>query len=163
MGDDLSRAILSPNHRVVGVVINAIDDRLSSAEQIRDDWTHQPHQPTRITPEAGPRFRPGGHPRQRPRSRLAPPRRPQRPSGDRGRWRPKSQDLAEDEIVVTGRRVKDGTGGNSIIVPWSERVYYGRQQNGYHGGATPQEMVCPLVFLKDRSSAYSGLFRLRAS
>ncbi len=31
--------ILSPNHRVVGVVINAIDDRLSSAEQIRDDWT----------------------------------------------------------------------------------------------------------------------------
>ena len=75
-----------------------------------------------------------------------------------GRWRPKSQDLAEDEIALTGRRVKDGAGGNSITVPWSERVYYGRQQNGYHGGATPQEMVCPLVLLKDRSSAYSGLF-----
>ena len=43
-------------------------------------------------------------------------------------------------------------------MPWSERVFYGRQQNGYHGGATPQEMVCPLVLLKDRSSAYSGLF-----
>jgi hypothetical protein len=37
-------------------------------------------------------------------------------------------------------------------------LYYGRQQNGYHGGATPQEMVCPLVLLRDRSSAYSGLF-----
>ena len=33
MGDELSRAILSPNHRVVGVVINAIDDRLSSASR----------------------------------------------------------------------------------------------------------------------------------
>jgi hypothetical protein len=61
-------------------------------------------------------------------------------------------------MIITGRRVKDGAGGNAITVPWSERVYYGRQQNGYHGGATPQEMVCPLVLLKDRSSTYSGLF-----
>ena len=49
-------------------------------------------------------------------------------------------------------------GGNAVIVPWSETIYYGRQQNGYHGGATPQEMVCPLVILTDKSSAYSGLF-----
>ena len=39
IGDELSKAILSPNHRVVGVVINAIDDRLGGAQQIRDDWT----------------------------------------------------------------------------------------------------------------------------
>src|SRR5262249_9353049 len=36
--------------------------------------------------------------------------------------------------------------------------FYERQHNGYHGGATPQEMVCPLVILRDKSSAYSGLF-----
>ena len=48
---------------------------------------------------------------------------------------------------------------NSTIVPWSEQVYYGHQQNGYHGGASPQEMTCPLVVLTDKSSAYSGLFR----
>ena len=29
----------------------------------------------------------------------------------------------------------------------------------YHGGATPQEMVCPLVLLTDRSSDYSNLKR----
>ena len=50
-------------------------------------------------------------------------------------------------------------GASSVIVPWSEKVYYSRQQNGYHGGATPQEMVCPLVLLTDKTSAYSGLYR----
>jgi hypothetical protein len=50
-------------------------------------------------------------------------------------------------------------GSDSVIVPWSEKVYYSRQQNGYHGGATPQEMVCPLVLLTDKTSAYLGLYR----
>ena len=39
VGDDLSKAVLSPNNRIVGVVINAIDDRLSGAQQIRDNWS----------------------------------------------------------------------------------------------------------------------------
>ena len=39
------------------------------------------------------------------------------------------------------------TGLSTIIVPWMETIYYKRQQNGYHGGATPQEMICPLVIL----------------
>ena len=43
-------------------------------------------------------------------------------------------------------------------MPWVETIYYGRQQNGYHGGATPQEMVSPLVILMDKTSTYSGLF-----
>ena len=38
---------------------------------------------------------------------------------------------------------------NTIIVPWTETIYYKRQQNGYHGGATPQEMICPLIILSD--------------
>ncbi len=158
IGDDLSRAILSQNHRVVGVVINAIDDRLSSAEQIRDDWTLNRISPLgsllKLARDSGRVVilaSDHGHVWHRPDARNV-------PLETGGRWRPKSQDLADDEILVTGRRVRDGAGGNTITVPWSERVSYGRQQNGYHGGATPQEIVCPLVLLKDRSSAYSGLF-----
>ena len=150
MGDDLSRAILSPNHRVVGVVINAIDDRLSSAQQIRDDWTINRISPLgsllKLARDSGRVVilaSDHGHVWHRPDARNV-------PLETGGRWRPKSQDLADDEMVITGRRVKDGAGGNAITVPWSERVYYGRQQNGYHGGATPQEMVCPLVLLKDQ-------------
>src|SRR5271157_899086 len=154
----LSRAILSPNHRVVGVVINAIDDRLASAQQIRDDWTINRIGPLgsllKLARDSGRVVilaSDHGHVWHRPDARNV-------PLETGGRWRPKSQDLAEDEITLSGRRVKDDVGGNSITVPWSERVFYGRQQNGYHGGATLQEMVCPLVLLKDRSSAYSGLF-----
>ena len=54
--------------------------------------------------------------------------------------------------------MRDDSGQNAVVVPWVETIYYGRQQNGYHGGATPQEMVCSLVILTDKSSAYSGLF-----
>ena len=60
-------------------------------------------------------------------------------------------------MVLTGGRVRDDKGRQAVIAPWAETVYYGRPQNGYHGGVTPQEMVCPLVLLTDKSSAYSGL------
>ena len=39
VGDDLSRAVLSPNNRVVGVVINAIDDFLSKGDQMPMLWS----------------------------------------------------------------------------------------------------------------------------
>ncbi len=39
VGDDLSRAILSQNDRVVGVVINAIDDFLSKGDQMPMLWS----------------------------------------------------------------------------------------------------------------------------
>jgi hypothetical protein len=158
MSDDVGKAILELHNRVVGVVINAIDDRLATAQQIRDDWTINRISPLgsllKLARDSGRVVilaSDHGHVWHRPDARTV-------PMETGGRWRPKRQDLADDEISISGRRVRDGAGGNIITVPWSERVFYGRQQNGYHGGATPQEMICPLVLLKDRSSAYSGLF-----
>jgi hypothetical protein len=158
VGEELSRAILSPGHRVVGVVLNAIDDRLAGAQQVRDDWTIHRISPLgslltlardsgRVVVLASDH----GHVWHRSDARSVP-----REAG--GRWRPRGEAPADDEIALTGGRVRDGAGGTSVVVPWSERVHYGRPQNGYHGGATPQEMVCPLVLLADRSSAYTGLF-----
>jgi hypothetical protein len=159
LNDELGQAILSPNHRVVGVVINAIDDRLASAQQIRDDWTID-----RISP-LGPLLKLArdtgrvvvlasdhGHVWHRADARNV-------PIETGGRWRPRNENIAEDEIALAGKRVHGGTSGGSVIVPWSERVYYGRPQNGYHGGATPQEMVCPLVLLIDNSSEYSKIYK----
>ena len=85
-------------------------------------------------------------------------------SGEAGsRWRPNSGDVQDGEIVISGSRARDDAGQNSVIVPWSETIYYKRQQNGYHGGATPQEMVAPLVILtevdlNEKNDAYPGLF-----
>ena len=59
-------------------------------------------------------------------------------------------------MLFPGKRVIPA---DSIIVPWTETIHYKRKQHGYHGGATPQEMVCPLVLLTDRSSDYSELKR----
>src|SRR5690606_35626367 len=80
-----------------------------------------------------------------------------RPHDESSRWRSNDGKCSDDEIVLKGSRVI--AGDKSIIVPWTEKVYYGSQQNGYHGGATPQEMVCPVILLTDKTSAYSGLAR----
>jgi hypothetical protein len=156
-------AILETKNRIVGVVINAIDDRLSSAQQIRDDWTIN-----RISPLATllKRARDAdrvvilasdhGHVWHRPDSRML--------SSEVGsRWRPNTGDLVDEEIVISGSRVRDDADQNSVIVPWAETIYYKRQHNGYHGGATPQEMVAPLVILtevdlNEQNSAYPGLY-----
>lgn len=79
------------------------------------------------------------------------------------RWRPNSGGVQDGEIVISGSRARDDVGQNSVIVPWSETIYYKRQQNGYHGGATPQEMIAPLVILtevdlNEKNDAYPGLF-----
>ena len=163
LSKDVNDAIVEAKNRIVGVVINAIDDRLSSAQQIRDDWTIN-----RISPLATllKRARDAdrvvilasdhGHVWHRPDARLL--------SGDAGsRWRPNSGDVQDGEIVISGSRARDDTGKNSVIVPWSETIYYKRQHNGYHGGATPQEMVAPLVILtgvdlNEKNNAYPGLY-----
>lgn len=158
LGDDLAKAVLSPSHRVVGVVINAIDDRLAGAPQIRDDWTIHRIGPLgsllKLARDSGrvvALASDHGHVWHRADARTM-------PLETGGRWRPAGGEVAGDEVVLAGGRVRDAADGTSVVVPWSERVRYGRPQNGYHGGATPQEMTCPLVLLTDHSSAYTGLY-----
>ena len=158
VGDDLSRAILSPNNRIVGVVVNAIDDFLSKSDQMPMVWSV-----SRISPLGAllKRARDSGrvvvlasdhgHVWHRPDAKSY--------SSDEGsRWRASIGEPRDGELLLTGGRVRDDEGRPAVIAPWVETLYYGRQQNGYHGGITPQEMVCPLVLLTDKSSAYSGLF-----
>lgn len=158
IGDDLSKAILSANHRVVGVVFNAIDDRLSSAQQIRDTWTINRINPLgpvlKLARDAGRVLivvSDHGHVWHRPDGKLC-------PGDSASRWRTGASKIREGEIAITGSRVREESGSNTVVVPWTEMMYYGKQQNGYHGGASPQEMVCPLVVLMDKTSSYTGLF-----
>ena len=158
VGDDLSKAILSTNNKIVGVVFNAIDDRLSSAQQVREDWTINRISPLgavlKLARDSGRVVilaSDHGHVWHRPEAKLC--------SGDSGsRWRSDIGDVHEGEVAIKGSRVREENGSRSVIVPRVETIYYGRQQNGYHGGATPQEMVSPLVILMDNTSTYSGLF-----
>jgi hypothetical protein len=157
VGDDLSRAVLSPNNRVVGVVINAIDDFLSKGDQMPLVWSigrvghlasllKLARDSGRVVVLASDH----GHVWHRPDATS-------HASDEGSRWRANTGEPRDGELLLTGSRVRDDKGQQAVIAPWSETVYYGRSQNGYHGGITPQEMVCPLVLLTDKSSAYSGL------
>lgn len=158
VGEDLKKAILSDKSRVVGVVVNAIDDFLSKGEQMPMLWSISRISPLgdllKLARDSGRVVvlaSDHGHVWHRQDARkLA--------SETGSRWQPNVGPREEGELLVSGSRVRDGKGGTAVIVPWTEAIYYERQHNGYHGGATPQEMVCPLVILRDTSSAYSALF-----
>lgn len=154
VSEDLSKALLDEKQSIVGVVINAVDDRLANAQQVRDNWTINRIAPLgallRLARDSGRVVilaSDHGHVWHRSDAQHE-------PFTEGSRWRQNNGACAEGEIVVSGKRVVPA---DKIIVPWSEAIHYKRKQHGYHGGATPQEMVCPLVILTDKSSAYTGL------
>jgi hypothetical protein len=58
--------------------------------------------------------------------------------------RHRSDDAPPDqgEVLLDGPRVL--TPSKRVIAPWTERIRYGARKNGYHGGATPQEVLVPV-------------------
>lgn len=146
-GNELRDAIANRDVRVVGVVVNAIDDMLDKGGQVAGEWTLE-----RIGPLAGLLTAAAesgralvlaadhGHVVER-GSEL-------RSNADGGvRWRPPaSGDAGEGELLFKGRRVLAGEG--TVILPTIERLRYRKKASGYHGGATPQETLAPVaVFL----------------
>ena len=134
--------IASPDRRVVAAVVNAVDDYLAKADQVRPRWSleylplvaallHEARMAGRVVVFASDH----GHLLDD-ETRIS-----RNDFGDR--WRSDDQKVGEDEIVLAGARV--GANGGRVIVPWSERARYGMRKNGYHGGATLQEMIVPIA------------------
>jgi hypothetical protein len=154
VSEALSNAILDDKQNVVGVVINAVDDRLANAQQIVDRWTIDRINPLgallRLARDSGRVvILASDHGHVWHQADAA-----HEPDTEGSRWRQAEGDPIDGETVIGGDRVIPA---DRLIVPWSEAIHYKRKQHGYHGGATPQEMVCPLVILTDKSSGYSGL------
>jgi len=145
---EVRKEIASTHRKVVGVVVNAVDDNLLKGEQIDIRWTRDEikvlpallHE-ARIARRLVVLVSDHGHMldcQAVPRSQHK-----EQPSGER--WRSAEEAPAEDELLVEGSRVL--TPGQRLVAPWSERVRYGVKKNGYHGGLTPQEMVVPIAVL----------------
>jgi hypothetical protein len=155
---EASQVILNPEKRVVGVVVNAIDDRLGGAQQVRDRWTIEHIKPLGALLQAGRDAgriivlaSDHGHVWHQEDSVL------RRADGGE-RWRPASEPVEADEVLLEGPRVCTPEDQKRVIVPWVEGVRYGTARNGYHGGATPQEMLAPFVLLAPISGqAHKGL------
>ncbi len=134
----------APENRVVAVVLNAVDDHLLKGDQLHVRWSLAALQPLRALLDAASAasrvvILTADHGHVVERDLAA------RPSPDSGeRNRPATTPPLDDEVVIEGPRVP-ATYGGKVVVPWSERVRYGQKKNGYHGGATPQEIVVPLA------------------
>lgn len=72
------------------------------------------------------------------------------------RWREADRAPNGTEVVLRGPRVLRG-GEAGILAPWEDDYRYGAKAGGYHGGATPEEVLVPLaVFLPAGLSLPSG-------
>jgi hypothetical protein len=161
--NDVRQAVLSEKAKAVAVVVNAIDDELSGAEQIRGQWVLDAIRPLAALLQAA---RDGGrlvvlagdhgHVWHRDRAEY------RRVAEAGERWRPAGGSPGPGEIVMRGPRVQGGVSGNGVIVPWDEAIRYGVAKKGYHGGVTLQEMLAPLLVLTHEAApARKGLYRCR--
>ncbi len=143
--DEVSAAIAARENKVVGVVLNAVDDHLDKGDQIRPPWTLQyipllgnlldaAESSGRVVVLTADH----GHVVER-ETQL-------RTHADAGeRSRPATTPAAAGELLAEGPRVV--APGKKVVLAWSETLRYAGKKNGYHGGASPQEALVPLAVL----------------
>ena len=160
--------ITNPDARVVGVVLNAVDDELSGSAQYNRAWTLDSIsglsailQAARDAGRTVLLTSDHGHVRHAPHTRT---RKIEKGEGGQ-RWsRPRA--LEEGEVLFRGPRVAAFVDGGEVVVPGIEGLRYtgGKAAAGYHGGATPQEILAPLFVLwpsRNAESMPSSLARER--
>ena len=118
----VAESIADPDHRVVGVVINAVDDHLAKGDQVPVPWTTRHIRPVAELLEACRSsgrvvvlVSDHGHVLER-ETEL-------RDVDGAERWRPATGTPEEDEVLLQGPRVV--TEGRRLLAPWSERVRFG--------------------------------------
>ncbi len=151
--EGIRAAVADPDQRVVGVVVNSVDDHLARGDQINFGWDLASLGPLAwlldAASEAGRVViitADHGHVLDKGRS-LA---RPHVTEGGE-RWRTTATPPQEGEVVVSGPRVL--LGGGEVVLPVDERIRYGPPKHGYHGGATPEEVLVPVEVLARRLPA----------
>lgn len=135
--------------KVVGMVVNAIDDHLAGGSQDNRVWDVEDINPLReildTCREAG-RWviltSDHGHVLDYGTKILK-----SQSEGRGDRFRAPSGKVVSEEIELSGPRVKAGHGSDKVVTAVSTEVRYGGDKRGYHGGASPQEMVIPFSIL----------------
>lgn len=142
---DVLDAVADNRRRVVGLVINNIDERLKDVAQPVAGWgmgdldplgqvlsaARQAGRAVVLTADHGHILDRGAE---------------HRPGGGGGeRWRAVDPPAGDGELEVHGPRVV--ADGQRAVLPWHEQLHYGTRRNGYHGGLTPQEVFVPVAVL----------------
>lgn len=152
---DVLTAISDARQRVVGVVVNGVDDFLGAGGQVRlaDGLDGVPllrqvlgaaleaDRVVVITSDHG--------------HIVGADQRVVAPNGGGERFRLVGDAPADDEVLLEGPRVLRGDG--RIVAAADDGVrYIGVAKHGYHGGATPAEVLCPLFVLASHQTELDG-------
>lgn len=143
LSQEVRAAIASPLQRVVGVVYNAVDDHLSGPDQLHQRWAlehlrlllpllreaREARRLVVVTADHGHLLEDGTQ---------------QIGASESDRWRPGRDAKAPNELALSNGRVVTADGSQSVVCLWGESTRYAGRKNGYHGGASPQEMTVPL-------------------
>jgi hypothetical protein len=145
LAKELRDEIGSTRRKVVGVVVNAVDDLLTKGDQISLPWKlDHLHVLAHLLDAAQAAGRlvvltsDHGH--------VLDYQGKMETGGDSDRYRCTAGAPGDGELEVTGPRV-GGFAGGRFVAPWSERIYYTSRKAGYHGGLTPQEVMVPVAIL----------------
>lgn len=145
--DDINTAILSPSNQLVTCVLNTIDDALDRSDPGGTSWTLDAVK--HLRPLLAAALAAGrtvimtsdhGHvvERRQGTQRSLPPM-------TSARSRAAAPPAGPGEVLVSGRRVL--ATGSCAVLAVDERLRYGPLKAGYHGGASPAEVVVPLIVL----------------
>lgn len=151
---DIRKEIGSAHRKIVGVVVNAVDDHLLKGEQIDTRWSRDE---IKVLPVLLHEAKMAG------RTVIllsdhghildCNAKGKQYEGGER--WRFDETHVSEGELKITGERVVIPE-THKLIAPWTEKIRYGIKKNGYHGGVSPQEMVIPIAVLNSSNAFPAG-------
>jgi hypothetical protein len=151
---DIRKEIGSAHRKIVGVVVNAVDDHLLKGEQIDTRWSRDE---IKVLPVLLHEAKMAG------RTVIllsdhghildCNAKGKQYEGGER--WRFDETNVSEGELKVSGVRVVIPE-TRKLIAPWTEKIRYGIKKNGYHGGVSPQEMVIPIAVLNSSNAFPAG-------
>lgn len=151
---DIRKEIGSAHRKIVGVVVNAVDDHLLKGEQIDTRWSRDE---IKVLPVLLHEAKMAG------RTVIllsdhghildCNAKGKQYEGGER--WRIDETNVSEGELKIAGERVVIPETHN-LIAPWTEKIRYGIKKNGYHGGVSPQEMVIPIAVLNSSNAFPAG-------
>jgi hypothetical protein len=154
LASDIRKEIGSAHRKIVGVVVNAVDDHLLKGEQIDTRWSRDEikvlpvllHE-AKMAGRTVVLLSDHGH------ILDCNAKGKQYEGGER--WRFDETNVSEGELKITGERVVIPETRN-LIAPWTEKIRYGIKKNGYHGGVSPQEMVIPIAVLNSSNAFPAG-------
>ncbi|NEX20415.1 BREX-2 system phosphatase PglZ [Thiorhodococcus mannitoliphagus] len=141
LAEGVREVIAGQDHKVVGAVINAVDDHLSSGAQVAVRWSvasigllRQILEAARESGRLVMLTSDHGHVLDHDMKLV-------KRTGEAQRFKPVTEPVGKGELRVSGERVV--APGHAIVLPWSERIRYAAAKMGYHGGGSPQEVLVP--------------------